>query len=376
MGASCSSSKLSQVHCPSENDRPPKESKQRKSQKKLSCLKLGNLKKKQMVDQETQYEEQIIADEGTQHDEKIISADNDITAPNEAAFISINGGAEPPGTISGTSPRTDRQVSPITECPPPPPQKEPSPRIETKPKAPETLPVELPVVPAETSQKAPKDSNSPLSTSASITESPRKPLASEPEPVAAGKPQDATGVEKSVKNCPTPSIEKAQPEVALPVFHLQPVSVLESEVQDVVDKYSARIHADFQKTFDCSWASLQQEIDKCQTMGITLEWFWIVSGTVANAAEEADGLVVIKVQKGSSTKKGEVVHISITGDAWSVKLPVIIDTVCKDFFKNLPIKAVYMTLWYSVQADTQKFAVEASVASVFKEKGLDRKSVV
>jgi len=268
---------------------------------------------------------------------------------DEAAFVSVGGGAEPPGTVPSGSPRTDHQVSPTTGKSSPPHEKPQSPRVEPKPafpkvepgmspvsknvpaaKSSEKLPVELPGVLAESPQKtlAAKDS-----TSASIDtklpvppESPQKSRVVKPEPVAAGPPP---GVTDAVK-----SIEKAKPEVALPVFELQPVSVLESEVQDVVDKYSARIHADFQKTFDCSWAKLTQEIEKCKMMGIVLEWFWIVGGTVTNAAEEADGLVVIKVQKGSLSKKGEVVHMSITGDDWSVKLPAIVDVVRKDFFKT------------------------------------------
>jgi hypothetical protein len=378
MGASCCSSKLSQVHCPSDLDRPAKESKQKNGHKKLSCLKLGNLKKKTTVDQGTQYEEQVDTTE------------DDLKAPDEAAFISVGAGPELPNAAPNGSPRTDRQVSPTPGRTSPVPEKPPSPRDEPKPASPgvepgkpppaktsmpkssEKLPAELPVVPTESPQKnvSPKESNSPLSTSASIEtklpvppESPQKPLALKAAPVAAGPPPDVAKVN------PSPSLEKAKPEVALPVFELQPVSVLDNEVQDAVDKYSARIHADFQKTFDCSWAKLKQEIEKCKTLGITLEWFWIVHGTVKNAAEEADGLVVIKVQKGNASKKGEVVHMSITGDDWSGKLPTILDTLCKDFFTNLSIKAVHITLWYSMQPDTEKFAIDPSIAALFKAKG-------
>eukprot|EP00746_Dinoflagellata_sp_MGD_P126628 gnl/MRDRNA2_/MRDRNA2_61424_c0_seq1.p1 gnl/MRDRNA2_/MRDRNA2_61424_c0~~gnl/MRDRNA2_/MRDRNA2_61424_c0_seq1.p1 ORF type:complete len:700 (-),score=145.75 gnl/MRDRNA2_/MRDRNA2_61424_c0_seq1:63-2108(-) len=319
MGACCSS-KLSEVHSPEKNDRPGKDSTR------------DNESKKEAINS-------IPAPTTTTVDD-VRTAD--------AEVVPVSAGVEPPGTLPGAvSPRTEPTVTQEVDKPAPP-------KADTKPQQPESIPV-VPTEPA---------------VAKAVPEKPAAPNAS----TAVAPPSE---VPPPARDCKTPSIEdhKLEPassplaEEVKGIATLQPVSVLESEVKDIFDKYLVRVHADFQKTFDCSWKRIEQEIEKCSLLGLTLEWFWIAAGTVANPVEEADGLVVIKVHKGSASKRGEVVHMSIAGDDWRAKLPQYVDVLKQEMFRHLAIQQIHMTLWYSEQKDTGKFSIDPAIEPIFKERG-------
>lgn len=151
-------------------------------------------------------------------------------------------------------------------------------------------------------------------------------------------------------------------------FEFQVVSVPETEIKGAFHMYKLGIHPRFWHTLGCSWEKLEHEMKESKSAGIILQLFWILPAHT-HTREPAHGLVVIKVHQSPSSKTGELVHLSIAGKDWESKLPSVIDVMRREMFKNLPIKAISVTLWYSEKADTGQFAIDDTIESVFKKKG-------
>mmetsp|Transcript_62924 Transcript_62924/g.195266 ORF Transcript_62924/g.195266 Transcript_62924/m.195266 type:complete len:716 (-) Transcript_62924:7-2154(-) len=179
-----------------------------------------------------------------------------------------------------------------------------------------------------------------------------------PAPVPASDPAPAVLAVPNAAQVPAES-----------VLRLVPVRATEAEMPELFRKYTARVADRLTQTLNCGWDKLAEALNATAGGACSPEWYWVAPpGEDRPSAEDAHGLVVYRLVKGSLSSNAQVLHLSAAGPQWESSLPCLLQALRADVFERLPVGGVRASLFYCPD-EAGKLALDTPVEKIFKANG-------